>query len=278
MRADASAPRRDLHAPVTSPADSFAAMGERTSYPPGTFSWVDLQTTDQESAKSFYGALLGWDYEDIPIGDGSTYSMAELQGKSVAAIGGVQGDEMPPHWNCYVTVESADAAADRASELGATVVAPAFDVFDAGRMAVFQDPQGAFLSVWEPRENIGAGVVNVPGALAWNDLITPDVEGSIAFYSELFGWEIEEIAPGEYWSIANRGNRNGGVMPMPPGSHPAWNLYFAVDDVDATVARARERGGDTVMGPMDVPNGGRFAVLRDPQNAVFSVLSGALDP
>jgi predicted enzyme related to lactoylglutathione lyase len=67
-------------------------------------------------------------------------------------------------------------------------------------------------------------------------------------------------------------------MPMPPGSHPAWNLYFAVDDVDATVARARELGGDTVMGPMDVPNGGRLAVLRDPQNAVFSVLTGELDP
>ena len=146
-------------------------MGERTSYAPGTFSWVDLQTTDQDAAKSFYADLLGWEYQEIPIGDGSTYAMAKLQGHSVAAIGGVQGDDMPAHWNCYVTVESADASADRARELGATIIAPPFDVFDAGRMAVLQDPQGAFLSVWEPKENIGAGLVNAPGALArWRGL------------------------------------------------------------------------------------------------------------
>jgi uncharacterized protein len=253
-------------------------MGERTSFPPGTFSWVDLQTTDQDAAKAFYADLLGWEYEEVPIGDGATYSMAKLQGHSVAAIGGVQGDDMPPHWNCYVTVESADASADRARELGATIIAPPFDVFDAGRMAVFQDPQGAILSVWEPKENIGAGLVNAPGALSWNDLISPDVEASVAFYRDLFGWEIEEIAPGVYWSIVNAGNPNGGMMPTPPGSHPAWNLYFAVDDVDAATARAGELGAETVMGPMDVPNGGRFSVLRDPQNAVFSVLSGELDP
>src|SRR5919108_38205 len=117
-----------------------------------------------------------------------------------------------------------------------------------------------------------------PGTFSWVDLQTTDQDAAKAFYGDLLGWDIEEIAPGEYWSIANGGNRNGGIMPMPPGSHPAWNLYFAVDDVDAIVARAREGGGDAVMGPMDVPNGGRFAVLRDPQNAVFSVLSGQLDP
>jgi uncharacterized protein len=253
-------------------------MGERTSYPPGTFSWVDLQTSDPEAAKAFYSSLLGWDYEDIPIGDGAAYSMARLQDHSVAAIGPLQGEGMPSHWNCYVTVADVDASAARAAELGATLLAEPFDVFDAGRMAAFQDPQGAVLSIWQAKENIGAGLVNAIGALTWNDLISPDVAGSKAFYSELFGWQIQEIAPGEYWSIANGANRNGGMMPMPPGSHPAWNLYFAVDDVDATVARARELGGDAVMGPMDVPNGGRLAVLRDPQNAVFSVLSGELDP
>jgi predicted enzyme related to lactoylglutathione lyase len=253
-------------------------MGERTSYPPGTFSWVDLQTSDPEAAKAFYSSLLGWVYEDIPIGEGAAYSMARLQDHSVAAIGPLQGEGMPSHWNCYVTVADVDASAARAAELGATLLAEPFDVFDAGRMAAFQDPQGAVLSIWQAKENIGAGLVNAIGALTWNDLISPDVAGSKAFYSELFGWQIQEIAPGEYWSIANGANRNGGMMPMPPGSHPAWNLYFAVDDVDATVARARELGGDAVMGPMDVPNGGRLAVLRDPQNAVFSVLSGELDP
>jgi predicted enzyme related to lactoylglutathione lyase len=255
-------------------------MGQRTSYPPGTFSWVDLATNDPEGAKSFYGALLGWQYDDTPIGDDQFYSMAQVDGQNVAAIGPLQGGEgIPPHWNCYVTVESADTTAQRAGELGATIVAEPFDVFDAGRLAVIQDPQGAMLSVWQPKESIGATLVNVPGALTWNDLISPDVPASAAFYRDLFGWQIDEIegSDGQYWSIANDGRSNGGIMPMPPGSHPAWNLYFAVEDVDATVARAGELGGNTVMGPMDIPNGSRLAVLADPQNAIFSVASGEMD-
>jgi uncharacterized protein len=255
-------------------------MGERTSYPPGTFSWVDLNTDDQEGAKAFYGALLGWQYEDIPIGDGAVYSMAKLDGHSVAALGPLQGEGMPPHWNCYVSVDDADASAARAGELGATLLAEPFDVFEAGRMAAFADPQGAVLSVWQPKQNIGAGLVNVPGALSWNDLLSPDVEASAAFYRGLFGWEITEVegSEGQYWSIANDGRLNGGLMPLPPGGHPAWNLYFACEDADATIAQAGELGAKTVMGPIEVPNGARFAILSDPSNAVFSVASGPLDP
>ncbi len=254
-------------------------MGERTSYAPGTFSWSDLQTDDLERAKRFYGDLLGWSYEDLPIGDGSVYSMAKVQGHSVAGLGERQDKSIPPHWNCYVTVEDADASAARAAELGATLLAEPFDVFDAGRMAAFADPQGAVLSVWQPRENIGAGLVNVPGALTWNDLVTPDVEASSGFYSALFDWEIAEVAGsnGQYWSITNGGRLNGGMLPIVEGGHPAWNLYFACENVDATLARANELGGQTFMGPMDVPNGSRFAILRDPSNAVFSVSSGPMD-
>jgi uncharacterized protein len=252
-------------------------MGERTSYPPGTFSWVDLQTSDQDAAKAFYASLLGWEYDDLPVGDGAIYSMAKIQGHSVAAIGGLQNDAFPPHWNCYVTVADVDATAARAGELGANVIAPPFDVLDAGRMAAFVDPQGAILSIWQAKENIGAGLVNAPGALAWNDVVTPDVAGSTAFYTSLFGWEVEEIAPGEYWSISNGGRRNGGIVPMIPEGHPTWNLYFGVEDVDAAITAAEEGGGGKVMGPMDVANGGRFAILRDPQGAVFSVVSGPMD-
>jgi predicted enzyme related to lactoylglutathione lyase len=255
-------------------------MGERTSYAPGTFNWVDLQTDDQEGAKAFYSALFGWDYDEVPIGDGMVYSMAQLQGHSVAALGPSQGEDMPPHWNCYVSVEDVDASAARAAELGATLLAEPFDVFDAGRMAAFQDPEGAVLCVWQAKENIGAGLVNAPGALTWNDLLSPDVEASAAFYRALFGWEISEIegSEGQYWSVVNQGRSNGGIMPLPPGGHPAWNLYFGSQDADATVVRARELGGETVMGPMDIQNGTRFAILRDPSNAVFSVVAGPTDP
>jgi hypothetical protein len=254
-------------------------MGERTSYPPGTFSWVDLQTDDLDGAKKFYGALLGWSYGDIPIGEGSVYSMAQVQGHNVAGLGERQDESIPPHWNCYVTVADVDASAARAAELGANILAPPFDVFDAGRMSAFADPQGAVLSVWQAKESIGAGLVNAVGALTWNDLVTPDVEASSAFYSALFGWEIAEVpgSDGQYWSITNGGRLNGGLLPIIEGGHPAWNLYFACEDVDATAAKAAELGGETFMGPMDVPNGSRFAILRDPSGAVFSVSAGPMD-
>jgi uncharacterized protein len=254
-------------------------MGERTSYTPGTFCWVDLVVEDQDAAKAFYRDLFGWDYEDSPMGDGSVYSVAQLDGKAVAAIVPLPDPSMPPHWNCYVSVEDAEAAARRAEQLGGTVVLPAGDVGDSGRLAVIQDPQGAVLSVWQPGRHIGAGIVNAHGALSWNDLLTPDTEASAAFYRELFGWKVDEIpgAGGQYWSIANGDIKNGGLMPLPPGGHPAWNLYFAVPDTEAAIARAGELGGQVVIGPMEVP-GGRFAIIRDPQNAVFSVLDGELDP
>jgi uncharacterized protein len=255
-------------------------MGERTSYTPGTFSWVDLQTDDLDGARRFYGALFGWSYEDVPIGDGAVYSMAKVQGHNVAGLGERQDESMPPHWNCYVTVADADAGAARALERWAKLLSEPLDVFDAGRMAAFADPQGAVLSVWQAKENIGAGLVNAPGALSWNDLLSPDVEASAAFYRDLFGWEVTEVegSDGQYWSITNGGRLNGGMMPLPPGGHPAWNLYFACEDADATIAQAGEHGAETVMGPIDVPNGSRFAILRDPSNAVFSVASGPMDP
>src|SRR5438105_4218028 len=149
-------------------------MGERTNYTPGTFSWTDLATTDQEAAKLFYGQLFGWEAEDNPIGDGAYYSMMKLGGKDVAAIAPQPQQQReagaPPAWNSYVTVDSADRSLERAKQLGASVHAPAFDVMDVGRMGVVQDPQGAFFLVWEPKRHIGAALVNAPGALAWNEL------------------------------------------------------------------------------------------------------------
>ena len=117
-------------------------MGERTSHAPGTISWSDLGTTDPDAAKAFYTNLFGWEIEDLPIPDGGTYTMLRKDGKNAAALSAAQ-EGMPSLWNAYVTVESADDAAGKARGLGATVVAEPFDVMDAGRMAVIQDPTGA---------------------------------------------------------------------------------------------------------------------------------------
>jgi predicted enzyme related to lactoylglutathione lyase len=251
-------------------------MAERTSHTPGTFSWAELATSDAEGAKAFYNALLGWDYVDNPIGGGMVYSMARREGRNVAAL---FGSEQPPHWNCYVTVESADAAAARAGEAGGTVLQDAFDVMDAGRMAVVADPVGAVLSVWEPRASIGAELVNTPGAMTWNDLVTSDPEGAARFYGDLFGWTFTAIPDsGGYQVISNAGRSNGGVLPIDPNgpnahTPPSWMPYFGHEDVERAIGETEALGGRCFNGPTQMP-AGSIAVLGDPQGAVFALWTG----
>lgn len=253
-------------------------MSERTSYEPGTFSWADLSTSDAGAAQEFYGALHGWEFESLPLPDGGVYVMARNGGRNVAAIG--ESGEQPPHWNNYVTVQSADAAATRAQEAGGTVVAPAFDVMDVGRMAVVQDPTGAMLCVWEPKSNHGAALVNAPGAMTWNDLMTDDVDAAARFYGELFGWRIEEV-PGAYgYRVISNGDRsNGGMLPKRPdmGEMPSsWMPYFGTEDVEQAMGRVEELGGRVLTQPMPVPNGA-FIVIADPQGAISALWSGVYD-
>jgi len=201
---------------------SVRAMSERTQYAPGTFSWADLSTTDQDAAKAFYSGLFGWQADDRPVGDGVVYSMMQLRGKDAAAISPQPQQQaeagVPPMWNSYITVEDADATAARAGELGATVHAPPFDVMDVGRMAVIQDPQGAFFMLWQPKSHIGAGLVNEPGALCWNELQSPDVDASATFYGDLFGWETQQFegSPDPYLVVMNNGRGNGAISPGSP--------------------------------------------------------------
>lgn len=259
-------------------------MGERTEYAPGTFCWSDLTTTDQEGAKAFYGGLFGWEAEDIPVGEGASYSMQRLGGRDVAAIAPQPPQQRdagaPPVWNSYVSVKDADAAAERAKEHGATVHAPAFDVMQAGRMAVIQDPQGAFFMVWQPGEHFGAALVNAPGTLVWNELSSPDLDASSAFYSRLFGWTIApfEGSPEPYLAIKNGAANNGGIRQLtPPGTPPHWLVYFGVEDIDAALAKVQELGGTKYAGPIDIQIA-KIAVVADPQGAVFALYAGQLEP
>ena len=258
-------------------------MGERTEYKHGTFSWTDLTTTDQETAKKFYGELFGWETTDNEVGEGVYYTMAELDGKAVAAISPQpeqQRDaDVPPTWNSYITVDSADDALKRAKELGAEVHADAFDVMDVGRMGVIQDPQGAFFLVWEPKAHIGASVVNTAGALAWNELATPDLDASAEFYSELFGWETEQIEGMEMpYRVIKRqdGASNGGMRPTQENEPPYWLVYFGADDIEGKVKQATEREANTIVPPTDIGMG-QIAVLQDPQGAVFALFAGQFD-
>ncbi|HEX8084262.1 MAG TPA: VOC family protein [Solirubrobacteraceae bacterium] len=253
-------------------------MSERTSYEPGTFSWADLTTSDADAAQRFFGPLLEWEFEALPLPDGAVYVMASRDGHRVAAIG--QSDDQPPHWNNYVTVQSADDAAAKAERLGGTVLTPAFDVMDVGRMAVIQDPTGGTLCVWEPKTNPGAALVNQPGAMTWNDLMTDDVDAAAKFYGELFGWRTEEIPDAYGYRVIYNGERsNGGMLPKRPdmGAMPSsWMPYFGIEDAEEAVGRVEELGGRVLTQPMPVPNG-KFIVVADPQGAICALWSGVYD-
>lgn len=261
-------------------------MAEFSSHIPGTFSWVELATTDQKAGVAFYRALFGWDVNEQPIGPDETYSMFLLRGKEVAAGYTMRPEERqsgaPPHWNLYVTVASADEATKLAQELGAKVFAPPFDVMDVGRMAVLQDPTGAVFQVWEPKQHIGAKILREPGALTWSELSTRDTKAAEAFYTQLFGWVAKHSAPNsgmEYTEFSNQGQPGVGMMPMPaqvPAGVPSyWMPYFQVTDCDASAAQAKELGGSVMVPPTDIPNTGRFAIVQDPQGAMFAVFTYA---
>jgi predicted enzyme related to lactoylglutathione lyase len=257
-------------------------MADLTSHTAGTFSWPELSTTDQKAGVAFYRALFGWDLNDQPMGPTETYSMFQMRGKPVAAAYTMRPEEKqggaPPHWNSYVTVANVDESAKKAESLGGKMIAPPFDVMDAGRMAVIQDPTGAFFQIWQKNRSIGAEILNEPGALCWTELTTSDTKAAEAFYTGLFGWTPKHSAPSsqmEYTEFSVNGQPSIGMMPMNehmPAHVPSyWMPYFQVADTDAAVAKVKALGGNVMVPPQDIPNTGRFAIVSDPQGAMFAV-------
>lgn len=256
-------------------------MPARSAYAEGTPNWVDLQTSDQDAAKSFYGGLLGWSFDDQPMPQGPTYSMALIGGDAVAAITplptelAAQG--VPPHWNTYLAVDDVDSATAAAAGAGGTVVMEPFDVMEAGRMSVVTDPGGATVCLWQANQHIGAGLVNEPGALIWNELITDKGDSSHAFYAELVGLSSERSDMGDMpYTVLKAGEEMvAGSMAPPMADVPNhWHVYFAVADIDESLAKARELGAEVLNGPFPIPIG-RMATLRDPQGAVVSLFEPA---
>jgi uncharacterized protein len=254
-------------------------MTEMTAYTPGTFCWTDLSTTDAAAAKQFYTELFGWTAVDMPMGPDMIYTMLQVEGKDVTALyqQGPEEQGMPPHWNSYVSVSSADDIAARAKALGGTVLAEPFDVAELGRMAIVQDPTGAVVGVWQPRQYIGAKLLGQPGAVSWNEVATRDTEKAGAFYTQLFGWGAKaEDMGGTLYTVFFKGDQMSAGMIQITADWgdvpPHWMVYFAVNDCDASVEKTKSLGGQVLMPPTDIPGTGRFATLRDPQGGAFSII------
>jgi predicted enzyme related to lactoylglutathione lyase len=251
-------------------------MPKIDEYDPGTPSWVDLASPDLPASVSFYGDLFGWDADDQGP-DAGGYTIFRMGGEPISGAGPVMMEGQPTAWTTYVSVADADAAVAKAKDAGAMVFVEPMDVMDVGRMAVFADPTGAAIAVWQPKAHKGAGIVSEPGALCWNELASRDTTAAQAFYRSVFGWEAasSDVGGMTYFEWKLGGNTIGGMMPMPdevPAEVPSyWMAYFAVADGDAAVAKATKGGASVTVPPTDIP-AGRFAVLSDPQGAMFGVI------
>ena len=272
-------------------------MPERDGYIPGVPCWIDTSQPDPDGALAFYSGLFGWDFEDVmPDGADGKYFIGRIRGGDVAAVGSIPaGAPQNAMWNTYIWVDSADETASKARDAGGAVAMEPFDVLDAGRMAVLIDPEGAAVCAWQAKNHKGATVVNEHGSLNFNNLATRDPAAAKAFYGAVFGWETLPLPAGEFWMLPGYGDhleqRSPGLreqmaqMGAPEGfidvvavlnpiaagdseTPAAWNVTFAVDDAAATVKTARELGGEVVTGPVEAP-WSRFAVIKDPQGAIF---------
>jgi predicted enzyme related to lactoylglutathione lyase len=244
-------------------------MAEVTSHQPGTFCWVELGTSDDAAAKTFYTNLFGWGTRENDMGGMGTYYIFTKNGKEVAAMYRLGPDmPIPPNWMPYVAVTSADDTAAKAKSLGAELNGP-FDVYDMGRMAVIKDPAGAHLSIWQAKKHAGVEVRDEANAFCWAELHTQDPAGAKSFYPALFGWRIKDSPDYTEWHLGEQAV-GGMIRAHHPGSN--WMPYFAVDDCDAMTSKAKAAGASVFVEPRDIEKVGRFSVLGDPQGAVFAII------
>ncbi|MEY2418528.1 MAG: uncharacterized protein QOG90_1208 [Actinomycetota bacterium] len=247
-------------------------MAKVTAFPSGTPSYVDIGSPDPDATAAFYSALFGWSVDDLGP-DAGGYRMARIDGDDVAGIGPAQNPG-PPFWTTYFTVDDVDLTAKKVEGAGGSVLAAPMDIPGGGRIAVFADPHGAAFSVWRAGD-ASSNRVNEHGALCWNELNTRNIDAAKQFYSDVFGWTWGGGA--DYSEFMVDGRVVGGCMPMTPERFPAevpehWLVYFAVDDVNAAVAKIQELGGTTMMEPFEAGGVGMMTVAMDPQGAVFAVI------
>jgi uncharacterized protein len=257
-------------------------MPEATWYSQGAFCWTELSTNDVEGAKRFYSQVFDLDTSETPIPDGGSYVQFLKDGKQVAGLSDQMEHErsqgVPPHWNTYIAVGDGDLVAKEAEGLGATVVAPAFDVLESGRMAVVMDPTGAPISFWQAKDHIGSQLYAADGTPSWWELMTHDQGRAVEFYTKLFGYGVEEfpVEGGTYFVLTHKGQQAAGIFAAPQPDVPAmWTPYFQVADADATLEKATSLGANAMMPVTESEGVGRYSSITDPQGAVIAFIQPA---
>lgn len=252
-------------------------MPERDRYANGTPSWIDVSTADFGAIGGFYCAVFGWTIEAVPAPEALGYSWFTLRGRRVAGLA-PQAFPGDPGWTTYIEVDDCDATVAAAKEAGASVAVEPLEVLTNGKIALLSDPQGAYVALWQSRDHTGAGLVNEPVSLSWNQLTTSDVDGAVDFYERMFGWKRQLVPLGEgippYNMMALDGRPVAGITPLSDeadGAQPKWITHFSVADCDAMVDSIVAHGGTIATPPAD-SLAGRGAGCRDPQGAYFGII------
>jgi predicted enzyme related to lactoylglutathione lyase len=248
--------------------------------PRGRFVWYELLTTDTGAAQRFYTQLIGWDTASWRT-DEQPYMLWMNRQQQVGGLMELpeQAAGAEPHWLGYVSTPDCDASVALAANLGARTLMPCMDVPQVGRIAVLADPQGAVIGVFTPNEEHGdEDREPAVGEVSWHELVTTDHAAALSFYEALFGWKKTESMDmgdaGLYQMYGRNGRTLGGMFNKSPGMPgPAWLYYVRVEDVDAATAKIPKLGGRVVVGPLDVPDGGRIVQCLDPQGAMFALHS-----
>ncbi len=262
-------------------------MPIRNDFKTGQFCWIDLAAHDLAAASTWYADLFGWTVVDQTAPGAPPYAFF-LKGKAPAAAGGQLNDEMieagiPPMWNSYVKVDDCAAAEKKAVELGATITVPTMEVPGHGKLCFFMDPGGASLALWQAVGDDPGLHVAEHGGLSWNELMCRDVASSREFYSQLFGWEYDDMPMDgmTYTLIKAHGEQAAGMMGMDgeqfEGVPEHWMVYFDVDDCAAVTEKVAATGGSVRVPPTEIPVG-IFSVLADPQGGCFSLMQMKGEP
>lgn len=244
----------------------------------GKFVWFDLMTGNADAAKAFYSAVFGW---GTLGGDAGDYAMWTI-GKKGPFGGLMDGKpDTPNQWLGYISTPDLKATMQRALELGGEVIAPVTAISETSKFAVLSDPQGAYFAIFNS-VNEAENDWNSPTPLRWCDLNTTDWAAARDFYVDLFNWQqtgtmsFDGSGSDEstYWMFGAEAESTLGGMSNAAtsmGKPVGWLHYATVDDLDATIERIKEHGGQITSGPMSVPGGDRVAQCVDPQGAHFAV-------
>lgn len=236
----------------------------------GTPCWLDISVPDVIAAQEFYGAIMGWDFDDKGPEYGN-YVIASRNGADAAGIGPQQSPDQPVGWTMYLASDDAAATAAAVRDNGGQVLMEPMEMPGLGHMFIAADPQGAAFGVWQAQPYIGAALYNEPGGLVWEQLTVPDADAAQGFYGALFPDTLEFSSqdgsvmlrrPGEEESIG--GISSGTDKP------PGWLCYFVVDDAVKAEATVLERGGSSLE--KVAPAGwGNMGVVADPWGAAFGL-------